>query len=59
MSDDATVTVGKERQWLKNQTHGDLDDGRIIEGLTGEKNIYRRRGEKEPEMGSPQEKPKR
>jgi len=51
--------TGKERQWLKNQTHGDLDDGRIIEGLTGEKTIYRRRGEKEPEMGSPQEKPKR
>ena len=54
-----TYIAGKERQWLKNQTHGDLDDGRIIEGLTGEKSIYRRRGEKEPEPGSPQTKPKR
>lgn len=28
-------------------------------GLTGEKNIYRRRMDKEPEVGSPQLKPKR
>lgn len=50
---------GKERQWLKNQSHGDLDDAKLIEGLTGEKSIYKRRGEKEPELGMPQEKPKR
>lgn len=31
----------KERQWAKNQTSGDLDDGKLIEGLAGEKNIYR------------------
>jgi hypothetical protein len=30
-----------------------------IAGLTGEKTIYRRRAEKEPEMGTPQTKPKR
>jgi hypothetical protein len=30
-----------------------------IAGLTGEKTIYRRRAEKEPEMGTPQAKPKR
>ena len=41
---------GKERQWLKNQAYGDLDDAKLIEGLTGEKAIYRRRGEKEPEV---------
>ena len=28
-------------------------------GLTGEKTIFRRRAEKEPEMGTPQTKPKR
>ena len=28
-------------------------------GLTGEKTIYRRRAEKEPEIGTPQTKPKR
>ena len=41
---------GKERQWLKNQAYGDLDDAKLIEGLTGEKAIYKRRGEKEPEV---------
>ncbi|KAL4635681.1 von Willebrand factor A domain-containing protein 8 isoform X1 [Arapaima gigas] len=50
---------GKERQWLKNQAMGELDDAKIIDGLTGEKSIYKRRGELEPELGSPQQKPKR
>lgn len=49
----------KERQWLKHQTSGELDDTKLIEGLTGEKTIFRRRAEKEPEMGAPQTKPKR
>ncbi|XP_011270078.1 hypothetical protein CAOG_08496 [Capsaspora owczarzaki ATCC 30864] len=50
---------GQERVWLKNQTMGDIDDNRLIEGLTGEKNIYRRRGEQLPEPGAPQQHPKR
>ncbi|XP_041857473.1 von Willebrand factor A domain-containing protein 8 [Melanotaenia boesemani] len=50
---------GKERQWLKNQSLGELDDTKIIDGLTGEKAIYKRRGELDPELGSPQQKPKR
>ncbi|XP_036788326.2 von Willebrand factor A domain-containing protein 8 isoform X2 [Manis pentadactyla] len=50
---------GKERQWLRHQAAGDLDDAKIIDGLTGEKAIYRRRGELEPQLGSPQQKPKR
>jgi len=49
----------KDRQWLKNQTSGELDDTRLIEGITGEKSIYKRRGEQDPEPGAPQEKPKR
>lgn len=49
----------KERQWLRHQTSGELDDIKLIEGLTGEKNIYKRRVEQEPEPGQPQEKPKR
>ena len=49
---------GKEREWMKHQTYGDLDDGKIIEGLTGERNIYRRRAEREPELGTPLVKPK-
>lgn len=43
---------------MKHQTFGDLDDTKIIEGLTGEKNIYRRRAERHPELGTPSEKPK-
>ena len=40
----------KERQWLKHQMYGDLDEAKLIEGLTGEKGIYKRRGDKEPEV---------
>ena len=25
----------KERQWLKNQTQGDLDDSKLVEAITG------------------------
>ncbi|RLU26772.1 hypothetical protein DMN91_000569 [Ooceraea biroi] len=49
----------KERQWCRHQTSGELDDTKLIEGLTGEKTIYRRRAEKAPEIGAPQLKPKR
>jgi len=31
----------------------------LFVGLTGEKNIYKRRGDIEPEVGAPQTKPKR
>ncbi|KAH0624441.1 hypothetical protein JD844_031871 [Phrynosoma platyrhinos] len=50
---------GKERQWLRNQAVGELDDAKIIDSLTGEKAIYKRRGELDPQLGSPQQKPKR
>ncbi|KAK2840347.1 hypothetical protein Q5P01_014087 [Channa striata] len=56
---DSLQAKGKERQWLKNQALGELDDAKIIDGLTGEKTIYKRRGELDPEPGSPQQKPKR
>ncbi|CAG4971078.1 unnamed protein product [Colias eurytheme] len=49
----------KERQWSRHQTSGELDDGKIIEGITGERSIYRRRTEQEPPPGSPPDKPKR
>ncbi|KAL7311976.1 hypothetical protein PS15m_009681 [Mucor circinelloides] len=48
-----------ERVWLKNQSSGDLDDTKIIEGLTGERAIYKKRGEDDPELGLFQDKPKR
>lgn len=49
----------KERHWQKHQTSGELDDNKLIEGLTGERNIYRKRAEQDPEPGQPQERPKR
>ncbi|KAF5289201.1 hypothetical protein FQR65_LT00087 [Abscondita terminalis] len=48
----------KERQWTKNETSGELDDMKLIDGLLGEKTIFRRRTDQEPELGSPQSKPK-
>lgn len=49
---------GKERIWLSNQTVGDLDDAKLVEGLTGEQTIFRRRGTEDPNPGSFQEHPK-
>ncbi|KAK9739681.1 AAA domain (dynein-related subfamily) [Popillia japonica] len=48
----------KERQWSRHQTTGELDDIKLIDGILGEKNIFRRRKEQEPELGTPQMKPK-
>lgn len=56
---DAMQTKSKERQWLKYQTHGELDDTRLIEGITGEKNIYRRRADANPWADHMLEKPNR
>ena len=48
---DSLQARGKERVWLRNQTSGELDDGKLIEGLTGERAIYKKRGEEDPEVG--------
>lgn len=40
----------KERQWIRHQTSGDLDDSKLIEGLTGEKTIYKKRINQHPEV---------
>lgn len=34
----------KERVWLRHQQYGDLDDSKLIDGLTGDKMIFKRRG---------------
>ncbi|RHZ72552.1 hypothetical protein Glove_242g5 [Diversispora epigaea] len=49
----------KERIWLKNQSSGDVDDTKLIEGLTGDINIYKRRGENDDEIEFFQSKPKK
>jgi len=38
-----------ERTWIKNRDNGDLDDTRIVDALTGSRNIYKRRMEKPPD----------
>ena len=47
-----------ERVWLRGQSHGDLDEGRLVDGMAGERAVYRRRSEQAPEDGAPQLKPK-
>jgi len=32
-----------ERVWRRQQAYGELDDARIVDGIAGEQNIYRRR----------------
>ncbi|GFY55984.1 von Willebrand factor A domain-containing protein 8 [Trichonephila inaurata madagascariensis] len=55
---DSMQAKSKDRRWMKHQTSGEFDDTKLIESITGEKSIYRKRGEQDPEIGSPQEKPK-
>ena len=33
----------RERVWQKQRTTGELDDARIVDGVAGDRNIYRRR----------------
>ena len=34
----------KERVWLRNQSFGELDDSKLVDGLAGEKLIFKKRG---------------
>lgn len=45
----------KERGWLKRQSYGELDDSKIVDGITGDKYVYKRRGSVE-EILLPKEK---
>jgi len=35
---------GKERIWVRNQSVGELDDDKIVDGLSGERNVFKKRG---------------
>ena len=37
----------KERVWLRGKTSGELDDRRLVDFAIGEKNVFKKRGEKE------------
>jgi hypothetical protein len=41
----------KERMWLRNQTDGELDDSKLVEGITGEHGIYKKRGRQQSDVG--------
>ena len=49
----------KERVWTSRQSSGEFDDRAIVESIMGEQNIYKKRSDKPPEDGTPQQKPKR
>ncbi len=38
---------------------GELDDGKLVDGVTGERLIYKKRGLRTPKLGMQQVKPKR
>lgn len=48
---------GNERVWLKQRNEGDLDENRLIEGVIGEKNIFKQRASQDKLLPSSQRKP--
>lgn len=45
--------------WIKNQSQGELDDSKLVEGLSGEKHVFKRRNRSDPEWNSAPKMPKR
>jgi hypothetical protein len=56
---EAAEAKQRERQWLKNQLSGDIDDQRLVDGITGDGRIFKRRGTPDKKHGLIQSKPKR
>jgi MoxR-like ATPase len=40
-----------EERWLTRQSHGELDEMRLVEGVTGARNIYKRRSTQSDSVG--------
>ncbi|KAJ2992906.1 hypothetical protein HDV02_002756 [Globomyces sp. JEL0801] len=55
---DSVKSKQKERVWIRNQIEGELDDTKLVEGITGEHSIYKRRGLEDQGFGV-QQLPKR
>uniref|UniRef100_M4B1C1 VWFA domain-containing protein n=1 Tax=Hyaloperonospora arabidopsidis (strain Emoy2) TaxID=559515 RepID=M4B1C1_HYAAE len=36
--------VSEERNWLRHQSSGELDDGKLVDGIAGEPLVFKRRG---------------
>ena len=49
----------KERVWIKNSLDGEMDDSKLVEGIIGERAIYKRRGLEHSSFGSSSPLPKR
>eukprot|EP00301_Raphidiophrys_heterophryoidea_P006912 c12743_g1_i1.p1 GENE.c12743_g1_i1~~c12743_g1_i1.p1 ORF type:complete len:1447 (+),score=378.72 c12743_g1_i1:119-4342(+) len=48
-----------DRVWLKRQTHGDLDETMLVDGVTGSQSVFKRRGEQRDRGGFRPLHPKR
>ncbi|KAL3911006.1 MAG: hypothetical protein SGILL_007455 [Bacillariaceae sp.] len=44
---EAMELKSSERSWLKRQSYGEIDDTKLIDGVTGDRHIYKRRGSME------------
>jgi von Willebrand factor A domain-containing protein 8 len=48
-----------ERGWIKRQSHGELDDTKLVDSVTGDKYVYKRRGTIPKDPTSPDSAKKR
>lgn len=57
---DNLESYAQERTWLKHQSSGELDDAKLVDGVTGERLVFKRRGVSDsPFHSMHQQKPKR
>uniref|UniRef100_K3W7I1 VWFA domain-containing protein n=1 Tax=Globisporangium ultimum (strain ATCC 200006 / CBS 805.95 / DAOM BR144) TaxID=431595 RepID=K3W7I1_GLOUD len=57
---DNLESYAQERTWLKHQSSGELDDAKLVDGVTGERLVFKKRGVSDsPFQSMHQTKPKR
>jgi hypothetical protein len=52
MVDSDRYLQGKEREWGRMKSTGELDDTRLVEGITGDRNVYKIRENQKPRFGT-------
>ncbi|KAE8883184.1 von Willebrand factor A domain-containing protein 8 [Phytophthora fragariae] len=45
--------VAQERNWLRHQSSGELDDGKLVDGVAGERLVFKRRGASDSSFQAP------
>jgi hypothetical protein len=45
-------SVEQERSWLKHQSSGELDDSKLVDGVAGERLVFKRRGQSDSPFSS-------